>query len=131
MLNRIRRTLSGRRSSSEETRQDEQSRVDEDALVISRKERRSADTSAEDFQQIEVLGVGGFGEVWLARHHTTGKLFAMKKLQKKQLVRRRNTAARVIAERNIHSKLEHPFIVRLEYAFQSKDEVFLVLEYIR
>ena len=56
----------------------------------------------------------------------------MKMLQKKRLVRRKSSAAkRAIAEREIHAGLQdHPSIVRLEYAFQTKQCLHLVLEYI-
>ena len=40
----------------------------------------------DDFEQIRVLGKGGYGTVLLVRQKTTGRLFAQKQLKKASLV---------------------------------------------
>jgi serine/threonine protein kinase len=34
-----------------------------------------------------------------------------------------------MSERNVLSVVNHPFIVKLNYAFQTKDKLFLILEF--
>jgi serum/glucocorticoid-regulated kinase 2 len=57
-----------------------------------------------------------------------GQLFAMKILRKSHLVRRRQIE-RTRTERKVLSVVNHPFIMRLHYAFQSTDKLYLVLDY--
>lgn len=57
-----------------------------------------------------------------------GGLFAMKILRKTHLVKRRQIE-RTRTERKVLSVVNHPFIMKLHYAFQSDDRLFLVLDY--
>ena len=57
-----------------------------------------------------------------------GQLFAMKILRKAHLVKRRQIE-RTRTERKVLSVVNHPFIMRLHYAFQSPDKLYLVLDY--
>lgn len=57
-----------------------------------------------------------------------GGLFAMKILRKSHLVRRRQIE-RTRTERKVLSVVNHPFIMKLHYAFQSPDKLYLVLDY--
>jgi serum/glucocorticoid-regulated kinase 2 len=57
-----------------------------------------------------------------------GQLFAMKILRKSHLVRRRQIE-RTRTERKVLSVVNHPFIMKLHYAFQSPDKLYLVLDY--
>ena len=57
-----------------------------------------------------------------------GALFAMKILRKSHLVKRRQIE-RTRTERKVLSVVNHPFIMKLHYAFQSPDKLYLVLDY--
>jgi serum/glucocorticoid-regulated kinase 2 len=57
-----------------------------------------------------------------------GQLFAMKILKKTHLVKRRQIE-RTRTERKVLSAVNHPFIMKLHYAFQSDDKLYLVLDY--
>jgi serine/threonine protein kinase len=57
-----------------------------------------------------------------------GALFAMKILRKTHLVKRRQIE-RTRTERKVLSVVNHPFIMKLHYAFQSPDKLYLVLDY--
>lgn len=57
-----------------------------------------------------------------------GQLFAMKILRKSHLVRRRQIE-RTRTERKVLSVVNHPFIMKLHYAFQTVDKLYLVLDY--
>jgi serum/glucocorticoid-regulated kinase 2 len=56
------------------------------------------------------------------------QLFAMKILRKTHLVKRRQVE-RTRTERRVLSVVNHPFIMKLHYAFQSPDKLYLVLDY--
>jgi tRNA A-37 threonylcarbamoyl transferase component Bud32 len=57
-----------------------------------------------------------------------GQLFAMKILRKTHLVKRRQIE-RTRTERKVLSSVNHPFIMKLHYAFQTQDKLYLVLDY--
>ncbi|XP_034939715.1 ribosomal protein S6 kinase alpha-3 [Chelonus insularis] len=84
------------------------------------------------FELLKVLGQGSFGKVFLVRKvvgKDKGTLYAMKVLKKATLkVRDR---VRTKTERNILVDVEHPFIVRLHYAFQTEGKLYLILDFLR
>lgn len=81
-----------------------------------------------DFEAIQILGRGSFGEVFLVQMRSTGKKFAMKVLRKDKIVGQ-NLVKYAMVERNVLSYIHHPFIVGLNYAFQSAEKLYLVLDY--
>jgi len=84
------------------------------------------------FELLKVLGQGSFGKVFLVRKISSkdaGTLYAMKVLKKATLkVRDRQ---RTKMERDILTDVNHPFIVRLHYAFQTEGKLYLILEFLR
>ncbi|OMJ75788.1 hypothetical protein SteCoe_25014 [Stentor coeruleus] len=82
----------------------------------------------KDFEPVQIIGRGSFGEVFLVKMKFTGSLYAMKVLKKEKIFAQ-NLVRYVMTERNVLSYINHPFIVRLRYAFQDTDKVFLVLDY--
>jgi len=89
--------------------------------------------SPKDFDLLKVLGKGGYGKVFQCRKRTgadCGKIFAMKVLRKASIVRNQKDVSHTKAERNILESVMHPFIVELNYAFQTGGKLYLVLEYL-
>ena len=74
------------------------------------------------------LGKGSFGEVYLVQKINTQEKFAMKVLRKERIMGQ-NLLKYAIAERNVLSLSNHPFIVKLNFAFQTTSKLFLILEY--
>ena len=74
------------------------------------------------------LGKGSFGEVYLVQKINTQEKFAMKVLRKERIMGQ-NLMKYAIAERNVLSLSNHPFIVKLNFAFQTSSKLFLILEY--
>ena len=72
--------------------------------------------SVEDFELIKVIGRGGFSRVILCRKKDTGRLYAMKILKKSKLIREKKIKP-ILSERSILERLDHPFIVKLHWAF--------------
>jgi serine/threonine protein kinase len=86
--------------------------------------------SLNDFELLAVLGRGGFGKVMQVRHNATGSVFAMKILKKSELQRRRQVE-RTKTERTILAAIQHPFIVRLHYAFQNNQKLYMVMDFVQ
>lgn len=84
----------------------------------------------DDFELLAVLGRGGFGKVMQVRHNETGNVFAMKILKKSELQRRRQVE-RTKTERTILAAIQHPFIVRLHYAFQNNQKLYMVMDFVQ
>jgi serine/threonine protein kinase len=82
----------------------------------------------DDFTMISVLGTGSYGKVLLVKKKDSGRLYAMKVLKKK-FIKQRKMEKNTWAERKILEKISHPFIVKLNYAFQTEKKLFLVLDY--
>lgn len=84
--------------------------------------------SIEDFNLLSVIGKGSYGKVLLVRKKDTEDLFAMKILKKKHLAAK-NQIEHTRTERNILERIKHPYIVKLCYAFQNTEKLYLVLDY--
>ncbi|KAJ3083497.1 hypothetical protein HK102_001046 [Quaeritorhiza haematococci] len=87
--------------------------------------------SLADFELLTVLGHGAFGIVRLVREKSTGDVYAMKVLQKAEMIRRRQES-HVRAERDLLSEAAEVanWIVRLVYSFQDQDHLYFVMEYL-
>ncbi|CAK4081023.1 unnamed protein product [Aphanomyces euteiches] len=82
----------------------------------------------QDFKMIQVIGRGSFGKVVLVGHHATKKLYAMKMLNKANIVKRKQVE-HTRTERRVLGYTKHPFIVGLHYAFQTPQRLYFVLDY--
>lgn len=81
------------------------------------------------FEKLDTLGVGAFGEVALVRKIDDKTLYAMKTLRKK-LVVEKNQVAHVKAERDLMAEADNEWVVKLFYSFQDKQNLYFVMEYI-
>ena len=77
---------------------------------------------------MKTLSSGAFGKVILARKKSTQDLFAIKILDKK-LMEEKNVTDFVMNERNILNSIDNDFIVRGMWTFQSKNYLYMVMEY--
>ncbi|CAJ1345866.1 unnamed protein product [Effrenium voratum] len=83
----------------------------------------------EDFEIVRVVGVGGSGRVLQARHKPSGHYRAVKVMSKERLFQQEQRLQRVITEKRILARLQHPFVVSLHWAFQTTTHLFLVLDF--
>lgn len=81
-----------------------------------------------DFEPQFLLGRGSFGDVYLVKHKETGLLYAMKVLSKEKIIAR-NLMNYAITERNVMSYITHPFLVGLNFAFQTEKKLVLIMDY--
>lgn len=71
----------------------------------------------EDFEVLKVVGQGAFAKVYQVRRIGTSEIYAMKVMRKDKIVEK-NHAEYMKSERNILTKVDHPFVVQLRYSFQ-------------
>ncbi|KAJ3100290.1 hypothetical protein HDU97_002381 [Phlyctochytrium planicorne] len=93
------------------------------------KDRKTKIPSIHDFEIIKPISRGAFGKVYLAKKKTTQDLYAIKILKKEDMIRK-NMIAHVRAEHKVLTISRNPFVVKLYYAFQSKEYLYLVMEYL-
>ncbi|KAK7903987.1 hypothetical protein WMY93_016594 [Mugilogobius chulae] len=92
----------------------------------------SEKADASQFELLKVLGQGSFGKVFLVRKVTApdaNQLYAMKVLKKATLKVRDRVRTKM--ERDILADVNHPFVVRLHYAFQTEGKLYLILDFLR
>ncbi|XP_034432307.1 ribosomal protein S6 kinase alpha-1 isoform X4 [Hippoglossus hippoglossus] len=92
----------------------------------------SEKADASQFELLKVLGQGSFGKVFLVRKVTPpddNQLYAMKVLKKATLKVRDRVRTKM--ERDILADVNHPFVVKLHYAFQTEGKLYLILDFLR
>uniref|UniRef100_A0A671NJ66 Serine/threonine-protein kinase Sgk1 n=1 Tax=Sinocyclocheilus anshuiensis TaxID=1608454 RepID=A0A671NJ66_9TELE len=83
-----------------------------------------------DFDYLKIIGKGSFGKVLLARHKENEQYYAVKVLQKKIILKKKEQK-HIMAERSVLMKnIKHPFLVGLHYSFQTTDKLYFVLDYV-
>nr|AML77171.1 putative LOV domain-containing protein [Sphaerozosma laeve] len=80
------------------------------------------------FRPIKPLGAGDTGSVHLVELRDTGRLFAMKAMDKEVMINR-NKVHRACTEREILGLLDHPFLPTLYASFQTATHVCLITEF--
>uniref|UniRef100_A0A665X6D4 non-specific serine/threonine protein kinase n=1 Tax=Echeneis naucrates TaxID=173247 RepID=A0A665X6D4_ECHNA len=85
--------------------------------------------SEEDFQSIKLISNGAYGAVYLVRHRETRQRFAMKKINKQNLILR-NQIQQAFVERDILTFAENPFVVSMFCSFETRRHLCMVMEYV-
>ncbi|KAF4532795.1 hypothetical protein B566_EDAN002645 [Ephemera danica] len=83
----------------------------------------------DDFEVIKLISNGAYGAVYLVRAKDSRQRFAMKKINKNNLILR-NQVDQVFAERDIMSFTDNPFVVSMICSFETKKHLCLVMEYV-
>lgn len=92
--------------------------------------RRRKPMTVGDYEVISKIGQGSYGKVYLVRERKSGELFAMKKLNKKTMVSKRQVA-HVWLERFVLSTVgECPYVVKMYYSFQDRQNLYFIMEYL-
>ncbi|CAB1433396.1 unnamed protein product [Pleuronectes platessa] len=82
-----------------------------------------------DFQSIKLISNGAYGAVYLVRHLETRQRFAMKKINKQNLILR-NQIQQAFVERDILTFAENPFVVSMFCSFETRRHLCMVMEYV-
>ena len=80
-----------------------------------------------DFTYQYAIGRGGFGKVWVVEFHSDHQAYAMKEMLKLRIVSKQSVNS-VLNEQKLLSVLRHPFIVNMKFAFQDRENLFLVMD---
>ncbi|XP_069370860.1 rho-associated protein kinase 2-like isoform X3 [Paralichthys olivaceus] len=89
---------------------------------------RDLQVKLEDFDKVKLIGRGAFGEVQLVRHKASQKVYAMKQLNKFEMIKRSDSAF-FWEERHIMAFSNSPWVVQLCCAFQDDRHLYMVMEF--
>ena len=101
---------------------------DEETIPDKYWKEKGVNITPDMFHIESCLGIGAFGKVYLVTKKDSGKKYAMKVLSKSEIIGN-NITRYALTEKNVMSKISHPFIVGLNYAFQTKELLYLILDY--
>uniref|UniRef100_A0A8C1LTS5 non-specific serine/threonine protein kinase n=1 Tax=Cyprinus carpio TaxID=7962 RepID=A0A8C1LTS5_CYPCA len=80
-----------------------------------------------DFETIKLISNGAYGTVYLVRHKETRQRFAMKKINRQNLILR-NQIQQVFVERDILTFAENPFVVSMFCSFETRRHLCMVMD---
>eukprot|EP01126_Amoeba_proteus_P049993 TRINITY_DN5870_c0_g1_i11.p1 TRINITY_DN5870_c0_g1~~TRINITY_DN5870_c0_g1_i11.p1 ORF type:complete len:402 (-),score=63.52 TRINITY_DN5870_c0_g1_i11:596-1801(-) len=83
----------------------------------------------DSFETLKVIGRGGFGRVLLVRKRDTKKVYAMKVL-KKAIIAVRGEIEHTRTEKSVMSKVDHPFLVKLHWSFQTEENLYFIMDFV-
>uniref|UniRef100_A0A8B9HDQ2 Protein kinase C n=1 Tax=Astyanax mexicanus TaxID=7994 RepID=A0A8B9HDQ2_ASTMX len=112
--------LQGDRRSSIET--------SEPLYAVPRKEYHKF--TLEEFTLHKMLGKGSFGKVFLGELKATGQFYAVKALKKDVVLMDDDVECTMVERRVLSLAWEHPFLTHLYCTFQTKENLFFVMEYL-
>ena len=86
--------------------------------------------SPNDFELLKVIGMGAFGKVLQVRSKVTGQILAMKVISKRKLKSKHGYVENVKAERDILTRVKHPFVVTMHCSFQTREKLFILMDFL-
>ena len=99
-----------------------------DSEILNEESSKRKGINFNSFEILSLLGVGSFGKVCKVKLKKTGQIYAMKILNKDFLIKNR-ILKHAITECNILKKSSSPFIIKLHYAFQTPENLYMILDY--
>ena len=103
-------------------------RLGKPLLPVSRKLIKNMKIS--DLTLHRIIGVGMFGRVWLVQHKKLSTVYALKVMDKQEIIEKKMTKG-VTREKNVMSSVEHPFISNLVSTFQDTHSLFMLMDYVQ
>ena len=102
----------------------------ESSTLTPPKQFKFPSVSMDDFQPLKLVGQGFSGKVILVKYFNDNKIYAMKILNKEKIITNKQIN-HIKTERILLEKLNHPFIAKLQFAFQDKKNLYLVTEFMQ
>lgn len=86
------------------------------------------EANKDDFEALDdkALGKGGFGHVWKVRYKTTGKIYAIKVINK-EYIRKENMVDQINREIEIMYRTDHPHIIKLYNHYEDDENFYLIM----
>ncbi len=78
------------------------------------------------FHILSQIGQGGYGKVYIAQKKDTQEICALKKMSK-SLLHQLGEIQHILTERDILTRSDSPWLVKLLYAFQDSQNVYLAM----
>ena len=87
----------------------------------------------KDLEKHRILGVGTFGQVWLASVKSARadkEVYALKVQVKRELINHMQVDG-VMREKEVMTNIDHPFIIKLVTTFQDKRNLYMLLQLVQ
>ncbi len=86
------------------------------------------ESNKDDFEALDdkALGKGGFGHVWKVRHKISGKIYAIKVINK-DYIRKENMVDQINREIEIMYRTDHPHIIKLYNHYEDDENFYLIM----
>ncbi|XP_050672694.1 cAMP-dependent protein kinase catalytic subunit alpha-like [Leptidea sinapis] len=91
--------------------------------------RSESNAALGDFDKQKIIGTGAFGVVFLVKHVTSGRFYAMKMMEKEKIVKMKQIEHSYY-EKKILSGLNFPFLVYMKYFFKDNVYLYFILPYV-
>ena len=90
--------------------------------------KNNEEINEDSFEILKTLGKGFFGSVFLAQKKDTKELFALKVISKADIIKKK-FLDNIKNEKEILLKINHPFVVKMEYCFASPTYIFFAMAF--
>ena len=90
--------------------------------------QNSGKITKSSFKYLEIIGRGGFSQVWKVLYLKYNKIYAMKKMYKIEIIDKK-CEKDILIELSLLSRIHHPFIVNIHFAFQDSDYLYLICDH--
>lgn len=86
--------------------------------------------TVDDFDTLNIIGRGAFGEVRVCRLQSNKEVYAMKIMKKSEMLKK-NQVSHIRAERDVLALADNPWVVKLDFSFQDERNLYLIMEYLQ
>lgn len=83
-----------------------------------------------EMERVKTLGTGAFGRVLLLKHGKTGKFYAMKVLEKENIVKTKQVE-HTLYEKRILEAIRFPFTVSMEFSFKDNSFIYFIMPFVQ
>ncbi|KAH9416425.1 hypothetical protein DERP_012853 [Dermatophagoides pteronyssinus] len=90
---------------------------------------RQLQLNSNDFEQIKIIGKGAFGQVSLVKSKHDEKMYAMKVLNKMEMIKRAEKACYKEERDILVNNNTNDWFTKLYYAFQDSENLYLIMDY--
>jgi serine/threonine protein kinase len=97
--------------------------------LLSSSPSKTMEVSKKMFNVLYPIGKGGFGKVWKVETKKSKQIFAMKMMSKVKIINKKSVQS-VLNEKDFLARLNHPFLVNMSSAFQDRDHLYLIMDYL-
>jgi serine/threonine protein kinase len=115
--------------SESESNSDEESKSSNHSDNSGESDSDSPDPKLTDFVLIKLINKGGFGKVFLAKNTLNNRYYAMKRIRKDLLIETKQIG-NTLNEKEILLSNNNPFLLGMDYAYQSEFRLYFFMEYV-